>query len=89
MVVKSVLSAGSELGQAKEIKGRGRPLGSIPRSNRSSVEESFERSFLVSFHVSFVVSFQVSFDRSNVMRDEGSFAMSDQGSDDRCIERRF
>ena len=89
MVLTSVLSAGSEPKQAGRIKGRGHSLGSIPRSNRSSIEESFERSFLVSFQKSFVVSFQGSFDRSNVKCDEGSFAMRAEGSDDRCIGRCF
>ena len=89
MVITSVLSAGSERKQAGRIKGRGHPLGSIRRSNRSSIEESFERSFLVSFQRCFVVSFQGSFDRSNVKRGEGSFAMSDQGRNDRCFEGCF
>jgi hypothetical protein len=86
MAITSVLSAGSERKQAGRIKGRGRPLGSIRRSNRSSIEESFERSFLVSFQRSFVVSFQWSFDGSNMKCDEWSFAMRDQGRNESSFE---
>jgi hypothetical protein len=89
MSITSSLSASSELAQVRKTKGRGHSLGSIPRSNRSSIEESFERSFLVSFQVSFVVSLQRSFNRSNVKRDEGSFAMRDERSNDRCFEGSF
>ena len=41
------------------------------------------------FQGSFVVSFQWSFDRSNVKCSKGSFAMRDQGSDDRSFLGSF